>query len=67
MFANSPHLRDARTFKRAGNLARRRLQRLRLGADPHGFNHIGRNLALQAARNRFDFREFRHGDSAFPL
>src|SRR3954465_6345664 len=64
VFANALHLVDARTLEYLRDLLRRGFQRLGLGADPHGFDHVAGNALIEAAGDGFDFGEFGHFGSS---
>ena len=56
VLADAANARDARAFQHRRHLRRRRLQRLRLAAQPDGLNHITGDMQVQAVGYGFDFR-----------
>src|SRR6266850_657488 len=60
VLADALHLVDARTLEDFGDLTGWRFQRLRLGADPDGFDHVSGDALIQAAGDGLDFGEFGH-------
>ena len=60
MFAHAPHRQNAAALEDRSNYPRRRLQRLRLPAQPDGFDYLSRHPPGEAAGNGFDFGELGH-------
>ena len=60
VLARPMHAHDPLALKRRGDDASRRLERLLSGADPDRFDGVSDDARVEAARNRFNFGEFRH-------
>jgi hypothetical protein len=58
---------DAGLFHRRNDVGRRGFQQIRFLPKPHGLDHVSSDALGEAASNRFDFWEFRHGFAAIPV
>src|SRR5206468_1120432 len=60
VLAYTAHLLDPCAIERSRNLLCRRLQRLRLLAQPHGLDHITGDAGVESVGDSLDFGKFRH-------
>ncbi len=63
VLAYTANLGDARVLKHGCNFLGRRLQRLRLFAQPDGFDPVSGHAFIESARDGFNFGKLRHKGS----
>ncbi len=65
VFAYPEDTVDAAPGQLFGHCLGRRLERLRFLAEPGGFDAVSAKALVDPSRDSFNFRQFRHGSSAF--